>query len=399
MRRITKPLFLLGLSLALCLPLLSACGDKQVVPAAGGRGPGPGPDGQRPPTPVRVAAAVREPLAAQIKALGTVTPLQSVAVRPRVDGELLRVVYVEGQYVEAGQLLAEIDPAPFRIQLSQAEGQQKQNLAELENVRIQLQRFRDLAGQAYVSAQDVSNLEAQVRQLEGRRQIDQAAVDDARLQLQYTRIIAPVAGRTGLRKVDAGNLVSSSDGDGIVSITQTHPISVLFSVPETALGTVASAVAGNAALPVQAWDREERQSLASGVLASVDNQIDTETGTLRLRAQFDNADNRLFPNQFVNVRLQLDNAEALVIPDAAVQFGNDGTYIYVVTAEGTATVRNVVLGAGNDGRVAVLEGVQAGEQVVLEGIDRLREGARVEVIGDDEAAPAEAGGAHADAGA
>ncbi len=387
MPRTAKPLFLLGLSLALCLPLLSACGGKEAAPAGGGRGFGP--DGERPPTPVKVAPAVREPLAAQIKALGTVTPLQSVAVRPRVDGELLRVVFEEGQYVKAGQLLAEIDPAPFRIQLSQAEGQQKQNLAELENVRIQLQRFRNLAGQAYVSAQDVTNLEAQVRQLEGRRQIDQAAVDDARLQLQYTRIVAPIAGRVGLRTVDAGNLVGSGDANGIVTITQTHPISVLFSVPETALGAVATAVAGNAALPVQAWDREERRQLAAGTLASVDNRIDTETGTLRLRAQFDNADNPLFPNQFVNVRLQLDNAEALVIPDAAVQFGSNGTYVYVVTDEGTATVRNVVLGAGNDGRVAVLDGMKVGERVVLEGIDRLREGAKVEVV-DGDAAPAEA---------
>src|SRR5690606_7566617 len=263
----------------------------------------------------------------------------SVTVRPRVDGELLRVVFEEGQHVEAGALLAEIDPASFRIQLAQAQGQQKQNLAELENARIQLQRYRDLAKGAYVSAQDVANLQAQVRQLEGRREIDQAAVDEARLQLQYTRIVAPVAGRVGLRTVDAGNLVRSGDEDGIASIAQMRPISVLFSVPENVLPSVIEATRGNPALPVQAWDRSERHVLASGQLSSIDNRIDTETGTLRLRALFDNADGALFPNQFVNARLQLGDDEPLVIPDAAVQFGTQGPQVYLVNADDTARVR------------------------------------------------------------
>lgn len=352
-------------------------------------GRGWGPDGERPPTPVRVATATREALAVELKALGTVTPLKSVTVRPRVDGELRRVVFEEGQQVEAGDLLAEIDPAPFRIQLAQAQGQQKQNLAELENVRIQLQRYRDLSEGSYVSAQDVANLQAQVRQLEGRREIDQASVDEARLQLQYTRIVAPVGGRVGLRMVDAGNLVASGDEDGIASIAQTRPISVLFSLPENVLASVIEAMRGDSALPVEAWDREERNVLATGTLSSVDNRIDTETGTLRLRALFANDDDGLFPNQFVNVRLQLGDDEALVIPDAAVQFGGDGTYVYVVNDDNTAAVRPVVLGAGSGGRVAVLDGIAAGDRVVLEGIDRLREGAEVEVVQTDdvEAAP------------
>lgn len=384
----TRLIVKLVIATAVVLALLfiwRQCSSGDAAGPASGPGQRFGPGGERPPTPVRTATAVREPLDVQLKALGTVTPLQSVTVRPRVDGELLRVAFQEGQFVEAGQLLAEIDPAPFRIQLAQAQGQQKQNLAELENARIQLKRYQDLAGGNYVSAQDVANLQAQVRQQEGRREIDQAAVDEAKLQLQYTRIVAPVSGRVGLRTVDAGNLVRSGDTDGIVTIAQTQPISVLFSVPETSLGAVAEAVRRDAALPVQAWDREERQMLASGALSSLDNRIDTATGTLRLRATFGNADDVLFPNQSVNVRLRLANDDVVAIPDAAVQFGNSGTYVYVIQNDDTASVRTVTLGASSGGRVAVVEGLEAGERVVLEGIDRLREGAKVEVVPDADA--------------
>ncbi|MGY1408275.1 MULTISPECIES: MdtA/MuxA family multidrug efflux RND transporter periplasmic adaptor subunit [unclassified Luteimonas] len=380
LKGLARPVLIVVAVLVAGLLLWRGFGSDEPAPQ-GGRGGWR--DGERPPTPVRVVVAAREQLAVQLKALGTVTPLKSVTVRPRVDGELLRVVFEEGQHVEAGALLAEIDPASFRIQLAQAQGQQKQNLAELENARIQLQRYRDLAQGAYVSAQDVANLQAQVRQFEGRREIDQAAVDEARLQLQYTRIVAPVAGRVGLRTVDAGNLVGSGDEDGIASIAQMRPISVLFSVPENVLPSVIEAARSNPALPVQAWDRSERHVLASGRLSSIDNRIDTETGTLRLRALFDNADGALFPNQFVNARLQLDDDETLVIPDAAVQFGNQGTYVYLVNDDDTASVRPVVLGAGSEGRVAVLEGLEAGDRVVLEGIDRLSEGAKVEVVETD----------------
>jgi len=279
-------------------------------------------------------------------------------------------------------------------QLAQAQGQQKQNLAELENTRIQLQRYRDLARSAYVSAQDVANLEAQVRQFEGRREIDQAAVDEAKLQLGYTRITAPVGGRVGLRAVDAGNLVRASDADGIATITQVRPVSVIFSVPESALPSVTAAVRRTPDLPVQAWDREERRMLATGTLSSLDNRIDAATGTLRLRALFANADESLFPNQFVNVRLQVSNDVTLAIPDAAVQFGKNGTYVYVIRPDDTATVREVKLGAGSGSRVAVLEGLEADERVVLEGIDRLDEGKKAEVVADDDAGPAAASGSN-----
>lgn len=387
--RRTKTLLIAVAVVAALLLLWRGCagGDEAAGPPSGpGRGGGFfGPGGPAPP--VRVAPVQRAPLAVQLRALGTVTPLHQVTVRSRVDGELLRVEFEEGQRVEEGELLAQIDPAQYRIRLAEAEGQQRQNLAELENTRIQLRRFRDLAQSDFVAAQDVSDLEARVRQLEARREIDQAAVDEARLQLEYTRITAPVAGRVGLRQVDAGNLVRSGDTEGIVTITQTRPISALFSIPETQVPSLLDAVRRNPDLPVEAWDREERRLLATGTLSSVDNRIDTATGTLRLRALFE--DDRLFPNQSVNIRLQLGNEETLSIPDAAVQFGSQGTYVYVIDAEDTASVRPLMLGASSDGRVEVLEGLEEGERVVLEGIDRLRDGAKVEVVQvDGEPAPA-----------
>lgn len=333
--------------------------------------------------PVRVATAVREDLDVRLKALGTVTPLNTVTVRSRVDGELVRVAFQEGQFVNAGDLLAEIDPAPYRIRVAHAEGQQAQNLAELENARIELARYRELREKGYVSAQDLSNLEARVRQYEARRQIDRATLDEARLQLQYTRIVAPVSGRVGLRSVDVGNLVSANSSEGLVTITQMAPISVLFTIPENELPAVIDAVRSEPELVVEAWDREEHQVLATGTLASLDNRIDPATGTLRLRAVFDNDDRRLFPNQFVNVQLRVRSVNTVVIPNAAVQFGSRGPYVFVIDAEDTAQPRDIVTGAADGERVAVLSGIQPGERVVLEGLDRLREGSPVQVVADE----------------
>lgn len=390
--RLLKALLAIGLVLALILLWRGCAGGGDEAPQGG-----PGGWGER-PTPVRVVTATRGPLDLEIKALGTVTPLRTVTVRSRVEGELVRIAFTEGEQVRAGQLLAEVDPAPFKVQLAQAEGMQKQNLAELENTRIQLRRFRDLAGGNYVSAQQVADLEAQVRQFEGRREVDQAAVDEARLQLDYTRITAPIDGRVGLRAVDVGNLVRNGDQDGIATLTQTRPISVVFALPESVLPSVQAAVRDGKALAVQAWDRDERQPLATGTLSSLDNRIDVQTGTLRLRALFPNQDESLFPNQSVNVRLRLGSADVVSIPDAAVQFGNQGTYVYVANPDDTASVRQVRLGASHQGRVAVLEGLEDGDRVVLEGLDRLREGGKVEVVDADgvaveapEASRAEAG--------
>ncbi|WP_295555972.1 MdtA/MuxA family multidrug efflux RND transporter periplasmic adaptor subunit [uncultured Stenotrophomonas sp.] len=333
--------------------------------------------------PVRVARASAEPLVLRLKAVGTVTPLHSVVVRSRVDGELLRLHFQEGQQVKAGDLLAQIDPRPYEVKLAQAQGIQQQNLAELENAERQLQRYRELQKQNYVSGQELSDQQSKVRQLQGRRISDQASVDEARLQLQYTRIVAPVSGRVGLRRLDVGNLVRASDAEGLVTLAQTAPISVLFTVPEPELPALLDAVQAQPALAVETWDREERRQLARGSLSSVDNRIDTTTGTLKLRAHFENDDLSLFPNQFVNVRLQLGEQPALLIPDAAVQFGSQGNYVHVVGKDNKAQRRNVVLGPADDGRVAVRSGLAAGDQVVIEGIDGLEDGTAVEIITEE----------------
>ncbi|HEL4832378.1 TPA: MdtA/MuxA family multidrug efflux RND transporter periplasmic adaptor subunit [Stenotrophomonas maltophilia] len=335
--------------------------------------------------PVRVARASAEPLVLRLKAVGTVTPLHSVVVRSRVDGELLRLHFQEGQQVKAGDLLAQIDPRPYEVKLAQAQGTQQQNLAELENAERQLQRYRELQKQNYVSGQELSDQQSKVRQLQGRRLSDQASVDEARLQLQYTRITAPVSGRVGLRRLDVGNLVRASDAEGLVTLAQTAPISVLFTVPEPELPALLDAVQAQPALAVETWDREERRQLARGSLSSVDNRIDTTTGTLKLRAHFDNHDLALFPNQFVNVRLQLGEQRALLIPDAAVQFGSQGNYVHIVDKDNKAQRRNVVLGPADDGRVAVRSGLVAGDKVVIEGIDGLEDGTAVEIITEEAA--------------
>lgn len=345
-----------------------------------------GPNPWRGPIPVRLTPVQQRPLTEQVKAIGTVTPLQTVVVRSRVDGTLARVLFQEGQEVRKGQLLAEIDPEPYRVRLAQVEGLQQQNQAQLQSAERDLARYRSLFQQDSIARQQLDTQEALVAQLRGGVQSVRAQVDEARLQLSYTRIEAPTAGRLGLRRIDAGNLVTASDTQGLVTLTQTRPIAVVFSVPETQLAAVRASWRGTGSgspqLVVQAWDRAERQQIAAGRLTTLDNQIDTATGTLRLKAQFDNADDSLFPNQFVNVRLQVRTHEnALVIPSDAVQYGSQGTYVYTV-ADAKARLRRVTLGAGDGEYVLVQSGLNAGEQVVLEGLDRLREGADVVTVVD-----------------
>lgn len=343
-----------------------------------------GPNPWNGPIPVRMVAVERKPLVEQIKAIGTVTPLQTVVVRSRVDGALARVLFQEGQEVRKGQLLAEIDPAPYRVRVAQAEGQQQQNQAQLQSAERDLARLRTLFQQDSIARQQLDSQEALVAQLRGGTQSARAQVDEARLQLSYTRIEAPASGRLGLRRVDAGNLVTANDAQGLVTITQTRPISVVFSVPETQLAAVRASWRGNTKLAVQAWDRTEQQVLATGRLTTLDNQIDTATGTLRLRAQFDNADDSLFPNQFVNVRLQVRTHEgALVIPVDAVQYGSQGPYVYTVK-DGKAALRRVTVGPGDGTSVLIETGLQATDAVVLEGLDRLREGSNVVQVRDGE---------------
>lgn len=357
---------------------------------SGGRGPGGGM--MAADTPVRVASVTTQNLDIVLRALGTVTAYNTVTVRSRVDGELIRVNFTEGQRVKAGDLLAEIDPRSYQAALTQAEGQQQQNQALLANARRDLQRYQTLFKQDSIARQQLDTQAALVRQYEGTQKVDQAAVDNAKLQLSFTRITAPISGRLGLRKVDQGNLVSTGDTDGLVVITQTEPISVVFSLPETQLPEVLAQVREGHILQVQAFDRADENVIATGQLETIDNQIDTTTGTVKLKARFSNADDLLFPNQFVNVRLLVQTRDdATVIPTAAVQQGSAGPFVFLLRDDRTVEVRQVELGPINDDRVGVNKGLVPGDRVVVEGTDRLRTGAKVSVVTGSAAIPASAG--------
>lgn len=322
-------------------------------------------------------------LKVQIKAIGTVTPLNTVLVQSRVSGPLQQVFFREGQKVEAGQLLAQIDPADYKVQLAQAQGQKDQNLAQLKSAEQDLERYAKLKEQNTIAAQQMNTQQALVNQLKGAIKSNQAAIDAAALQLSYTQIKAPISGRLGLRAVDPGNLIQANSAEGLVTITQSSPIAVVFTIPETQLQQVRTAFRAGAALTVEAWDRAEQMQLSSGTLTTLDNQIDIATGTLKLKAEFANQNEELFPNQFVNVRLNVAvQSGAVTIPQDAVQYGAQGTYVYMVDQNNKAQIRVLKLGAVDNGLVAVEEGLKAGDKVVLEGLDRLRPDREVEVIQD-----------------
>jgi multidrug efflux system membrane fusion protein len=332
-------------------------------------------------TPVRVAAARLQDLDIYLRGLGTVTALNTVTVRSRVQGELLEVLFKEGEQVKEGTLLALIDSRPFEVALDQALGTQQQNVSQYENAKRDLQRYQTLRKQDSIAPQLLDTQAALVRKFEGQIKSDQATVDNARLQLSYTRITAPISGKLGLRRVDAGNLVNANDPVGLVVITETQPISVVFTLPENDLPTVRQPMLAGQKLDVDAYDRADAKRLAQGVLMSIDNQIDITTGTVKLKAEFKNADDALFPNQFVNVRMKVRTLkDALTIPAGAIQQGNRGAFVYVIEPEGTASVRVVTIGDRTAESLVILDGIKAGERVVLEGVDRLREGAKVRVI-------------------
>lgn len=360
--------------------------------AARAGGPG-GPGGAMVAIPVKVAPANKEDINVQIKSLGTVTSFNTVTVRSRVDGELLKIHFKEGQLVKAGDLIAQIDPRAYQVALDQAQGTLQQNLAQLDNAKRDLGRYQTLFDQDSIARQQVDTQASLVRQYEGTLKTNQAAVDNAKLQLDYTRVTAPITGRLGLRQVDQGNLVRSSDTNGLVIITQTQPISVIFTIAEAELPDVLQQMRAGNKLAVEAYDRADTRKIAQGFLDTVDNQIDVTTGTLKMKARFENKDESLFPNQFVNVRLQVRTLkDATVIPTAAVQRGTPGTFVYVIKPDNTSTVRIVKLGRPNGERVAITSGLQPGERVVIDGVDRLREGARVEIVTAATDVPAAAGG-------
>ena len=352
------------------------------------------PGGMTPMVPVRVQAAISESLDIYLRGLGTVTAFNTVTVRSRVQGELIEVLFKEGDSVKAGDVLARIDPRPFEVALDQALGAQQQNQAQYENAKRDLQRYQTLRKQDSIAPQLLDTQAALVRKFEGLIKSDQATVDNARLQLSYTTITAPIAGRLGLRRVDAGNLLNANDPAGVVVITQTQPIAVMFTLPENDLPAVRAPMLLGQTLAVDAYDRADLNRLAEGKLSSIDNQIDISTGTVKLKAEFANQTDALFPNQFVNIRMKVRTLQdALTIPAAAVQQGNRGAFVYVVESDGLASVKPVKIGDRSGERLVILEGIKVGDRVVLEGTDRLRAGAKVRVIG----APGAAGDQNAPA--
>jgi multidrug efflux system membrane fusion protein len=333
------------------------------------------------PTPVRVAPVERDEFEVYTKALGTVTPLNTVNVRSRVAGELVEIHFEEGQRVKAGDLLAVIDPRAYEVALQQAEGTLQQNRALLQNAQLDLDRYRGLFADDSIAKQTLDTQQALVNQYKGTLAANQAAVNEAKLNLQFTKIRAPIDGRVGLRQLDQGNLVAANDTTPLVVITQTQPIAITFTLPENELPPVISRFRRGEELSVQAWDRGERTLLGEGVLESLDNLIDTTTGTLKMKARFDNEAELLIPNQFVNARLRVETLpDAVLIPSAALQFGSRGNYAYVVGEDSKVELRVLEVGPSNGDRTVVVNGLNPGERIVMEGTDRLRDGSEVEVV-------------------
>lgn len=357
----------LGAAALLGLGFFARGGKKDTSAPAGGR-----------PVPVVVAPARKGDMAVSLSGLGTVTALNTVTVKSRVDGQLVRVAFTEGQMVRQGDLLAEIDPRPFQVQLMQAEGQLAKDQAAFQNAQADLRRLQGLVQQGIISRQQMDTQVSTVAQYEATLKADQAQVENAKLNLVYSRITAPISGRVGLRQVDAGNMVRASDANGLAVVAPIQPINVLFSVPADSIQKVLGQSSKGRKLPVEAWDRDLKSRIASGVLSAIDNQVDSATGTVRLKALFTNDNRTLFPNQFVNARLLVDTLRGVVIvPTAAVQRSPQGAFVYAVKADSTVEMRPVDILATDGDDTAVKQGLSGGETVVTDGLEKLRPGSKV----------------------
>jgi multidrug efflux system membrane fusion protein len=352
------------------------------APGAGGKGKG-GPGAGGPVVAVVVAAAMRGDLPVYFNGLGTVTAFNTVTVRSRVDGQLISVAFKEGQFVHEGDLLAQIDPRPFQVQLEQAVGALAKDQAQRKDAEVNLGRYQELFKEGVIPQQQLDTQAALVGQFDGAITSDQSQIDNAKLQLTYSRITAPISGRIGLRLVDAGNIVHASDTSGLLVITQLQPISVIFSLPQDQLPQVNAKLHSGAQLAVDAYDRDDTTKIASGKLQTIDNQIDITTGTYKLKSVFSNEDNSLFPNQFVNVHLLVDTKHDLtIVPAAAIQRGPQGTYVYAV-AKGSADkdaiskIVSVTIAQTTGDSVGLSAGINLGDLVVIDGQDKLQDGTKI----------------------
>ncbi|WP_175967386.1 MdtA/MuxA family multidrug efflux RND transporter periplasmic adaptor subunit [Burkholderia sp. BCC0322] len=350
--------------------------------------------------PVQVATVTQGEMPIVLSALGTVTPLANVTVKTQLSGYLQSVSFQEGQIVKKGDVLAQIDPRPYQVALENAEGTHARDAALLATARLDLKRYQTLLSQDSIASQTVDTQASLVKQYEGAVKTDQAAIDSAKLNLTYARITAPVSGRVGLRQVDPGNYVTPGDSNGIVVITQLQPMSVIFTTSEDNLPQILKQVNAGQKLSVTAYNRNNTVPLETGSLATLDNQIDTSTGTVKLRANFDNKEGMLFPNQFVNTRLLVDVLRnATIVPTSAVLTGSIGQFVYVVKPDNTVTVRKVTIGPVDGERTSIVSGVSLGERVVTDGSDRLREGAKISIPADKPKGASGARGAGAASGA
>ncbi len=347
-------------------------------PWGGGQGSGPP---VTPPQPVGVATATTGEMPVILNALGTVTPFNTVTVMTQISGQLMSVGFKEGQMVQKGQFLAQIDPRPYQVTLEQAQGQLAHDTALLHQAQSDLARYERLKAQNSIAEQQVADQQYLVQQYQGTVKTDQAAVANAELNLTYCHIVAPITGRAGLLQVDPGNYVQTSSSSGIVVVTELDPISVIFTLPQNDIAAVTAAMRSGPPLPATLYDSANTVKLASGTLTAMDNQINVSTGTVELRASFANPNNALFPNEFVNVDLLVSTLKnAVLVPGAAIQRGAPGTFVYVVKPDGTVAVQKVVLGPNTASETAITSGLAAGAKVVTDGADRLHPGAKVTIV-------------------
>lgn len=375
------------LALAVCLVLIGGTGVWWLTkPSADAQAGGMRKAMAKAGTPVAAEKAQKGTMSIYLTGLGSVTPTNKVTVTSRVEGELVKLYFTEGQMVQKGQLLAQIDARAFRASLTQAQGQLAKDKAALENARQDLVRYRTLASQDSIAKQQLDAQIALVKQYQGAVQTGEGAIANAKLQLDYSRITAPISGRVGLRKVDPGNIIKANDANGLVDIAQISPIDVIFTLPQSQLSSLLAQIQGENKRPdVEVWDQSMSKQLGQGQVVTVDNQMDAATGTVKIKASFDNKDFILFPNQFVNVRMYVEKIDnAIMVPSTALRTGSSGDYLWVVTKDNTAQIRPITKGFSDETKTVITKGLSEGERVIVDGVERLKEGGKVIVVDPNE---------------